>query len=128
MAAPMIPALNDRELEAILDASAEAGATSAGYVLLRLPLEIKDLFKEWLVTTRPDSASHVMSLIRQTRGGQEYDASWGKRGRGDGPYAKLIAARFRKAVSRLGLNRPAPGLRVDLFERPLGTATQASLF
>lgn len=128
MAAPMIPALNDRELEAILEAAAGAGATTAGYVLLRLPLEIKDLFKEWLATTRPDAASHVMSLVRQTRGGKEYDTAWGKRGRGDGPYAKLLAARFRKAVTRLGLNRPARGLRMDLFERPLGTATQGSLF
>tara|TARA_R110002073_G_scaffold21092_22_gene74809 strand:+ start:417 stop:1442 length:1026 start_codon:yes stop_codon:yes gene_type:complete len=128
MAAPMIPALNDRELEAILEASAKAGATTAGYVLLRLPLEIKELFKEWLATTRPDSASHVMSLIRQMRGGQEYDSNWGTRGRGDGPYAKLLAARFRKSVERLGLNRPAKGLRMDLFERPLATATQGSLF
>lgn len=128
MAAPMIPALNDRELEAILEACAEAGASTADYVLLRLPLEIKGLFKEWLATTRPDSASHVMSLVRQTRGGQEYDSTWGKRGRGDGPYAALLAARFRKAAARLGLNRPAKGLRMDLFERPLATATQGSLF
>jgi DNA repair photolyase len=128
MAAPVVPALTDRELEKILEAAAEAGAKSAGYVLLRLPHEIKDLFKEWLATTRPDSASHVMSLIRQTRGGKEYDSTWGKRQRGDGPYAQIIARRFRATVERIGLNRPAPGLRVDLFQRPLGSKNQAALF
>lgn len=128
MAAPMIPALNDRELEAILQAAAEAGAISAGYVLLRLPMEIKGLFKEWLATTRPDSASHVMSLVRQTRGGEEYDSTFGKRQRGDGPYARLIAGRFRKAIERYSLKTPGPGLRCDLFERPLARGNQGSLF
>ncbi|MCW5724869.1 MAG: PA0069 family radical SAM protein [Maricaulaceae bacterium] len=128
MAAPMIPALNDRELETILETAKEAGASGAGYVLLRLPYEIKDLFKEWLAAARPDAAAHVMSLIRQCRGGKDYDATWGKRGRGDGPYAAMLARRFRKAVERLGLNRPGPGLRTDLFERPLSTAGQPSLF
>jgi hypothetical protein len=69
-----------------------------------------------------------MSLIRQTRGGQEYDSSWGKRQRGEGPYAQIIARRFRASVERIGLNRPAPGLRVDLFERPLGAKNQGALF
>ena len=128
MAAPMIPALNDRELEAILKASAEAGAVSAGYVLLRLPMEIKGLFKEWLATTRPDSASHVMSLVRQIRGGEEYDSAYGKRQRGDGPYARLLANRFRRAIERYGLKTRGPGLRCDLFERPLARGNQGSLF
>ena len=128
MAAPMIPALNDRELEDILQASAEAGAISAGYVLLRLPMEIKGLFKEWLATTRPDSAAHVMSLVRQTRGGAEYDSAFGKRQRGDGPYARLLASRFRRAIERYGLKTRGPGLRCDLFERPLSQGNQPSLF
>ncbi len=128
MAAPMIPALNDRELEAILQAAAEAGAISAGYVLLRLPMEIKGLFREWLATTRPDSASHVMSLIRQTHGGAEYVSAFGKRQRGDGPYARLLASRFRRAIERYGLKTRGPGLRCDLFERPLSRGNQPSLF
>src|SRR5690606_19606427 len=128
MAAPMIPALNDREMEAFLDATSGAGATGAGYVLLRLPLEIKDRIQVWLATTRPDAANPVMSLVRQTRGGKEFDAAWGKRQRGDGPYAQLIARRFRKSVERLGLNRDRKGMRYDLFERPLSTAEQGSLF
>jgi len=107
---------------------AMAGAISAGYVLLRLPMEIKGLFKEWLATTRPDAASHVMSLVRQTRGGEEYDSAFGRRQRGDGPYARLLASRFRKAIERYGLKTRGPGLRCDLFERPLACGNQGSLF
>ena len=106
--APVIPGLNDHELEAILEAAAKAGATTAMYVTLRLPLEIKDLFKEWLADVRPDRAARVMSLVRQTRGGKEYDAEWAKRMKGTGPVADLISARFKAAVKRYGL--PPPGI------------------
>ena len=105
MSAPMIPGLNDHEMEAILEASVEAGATRAGFTVLRLPLEIKDLFDEWLRTHRPDRAERVLSLIRQMRGGALYQAEFGLRMRGEGPIAQLLAARFSAAVKRLGLNR-----------------------
>jgi DNA repair photolyase len=118
MFAPVIPALNDDELESVLAAAKECGARSAGYVLLRLPLEIKDLFREWLEANRPDSARHVMSLIRQMRGGKDYDAQWHARMRGTGPYAQMIARRFAMAVKRLALNPPGKPLRTDLFRRP----------
>jgi DNA repair photolyase len=89
MFAPCIPGLNDHEVEAVLERSAEAGARGAGYVALRLPMEIKDLFKEWLATDHPDRAGRVMSLVRQMRGGKEYDSQWGKRMRGEGPLIRL---------------------------------------
>jgi DNA repair photolyase len=123
--APIIPALNDSEIEAILERAAEAGATSAGYVLIRLPLELAELAREWLERHRPGSAKHVMSLIRQTRGGRDYDSHWGVRGVGTGPYAELIGARFRAATKRLRLNERAYALRTDLFHRPGG---QGDLF
>ncbi|HTR87503.1 MAG TPA: PA0069 family radical SAM protein [Reyranella sp.] len=105
MTAPMIPGLNDHEMETILEKAAEAGATRAGFTVLRLPLEIKDLFDEWLRTNRPDRAERVLSLIRQMRGGALYQAEFGTRMRGEGPIAQLLAARFQAAVKRLGLNR-----------------------
>jgi DNA repair photolyase len=127
MFAPIIPALNDEEMESVLAAAKEAGAASAGYVLLRLPLEIKDLFKEWLEVNRPDAAKHVMSLMRQMRGGKEYDAEWSTRMRGTGPYALMLAHRFRAAVRRLNLH-DSRKLRTDLF-RPLPKAgDQLKLF
>src|SRR5712675_2070581 len=104
MTAPMIPGLNDHEMEAILEAATEAGATRAGFSVLRLPLEIKDLFQEWLRQHRPDRAEKVLSLIRQMRGGALYQAEFGLRMRGEGPIAQLLAARFSAAVKRLGLN------------------------
>jgi len=121
MAAPMIPALNDHELEAILEASAATGARWAGYVLLRLPYEIKDLFREWLAQHYPDRAAHVMSLIRDMRGGRDYDPRFGTRMRGTGPYAQLLSNRFRLACQRLKLNsEPRIPLDTTLF-RPPGT-------
>ncbi len=127
MTAPMIPALNDEELESILTAAAEAGATEAGYVLLRLPLEIKDLFREWLEAHAPDRAQHVMSLIRSIRGGKDYDAEWGTRMRGEGAYAKLISQRFHLATRRLGLNRDRRVLDTGKFRRPLASGSQLAL-
>jgi len=127
MAAPMIPALNDHELESILERTHEAGARRAGYVLLRLPLEIKDLFREWLTTHEPGRAAHVMSLIRSMRGGKDYDADWGKRMKGTGVYADLIAKRFKLACERLGMNKESRSLRTDLFKPPPGKGDQLRL-
>jgi len=129
MAAPIIPAINDMEIERILDAAAAAGATSAGYVLLRLPLEIKDLFDEWLAAHYPQRATRVMALIRDTRNGQAYDSRFGTRMKGEGPYAEMIKRRFAIACRRLDLNRSRNALRTDLFRPPvLRPNPQLSLF
>ena len=127
MTAPMIPALNDHEMEAILERGYEAGARNAGYVVLRLPLEIKDLFREWLEAQQPGRASHVMSLIRSMRGGKDYDAEWGKRMKGSGVYADLIAKRFKLACDRLGLNKWWEPLATDLFKPPPAKGDQLRL-
>jgi len=127
MTAPIIPALNDEEMETILARAAEAGATHAGYTLLRLPLEIKDLFREWLDAQVPDRAKHVMSLIRSMRGGKDYDSQWGKRMTGTGPYASLIAQRFAIATRRLGLNEKRSPLDTSKFRRPAQTGDQLAL-
>ncbi len=102
MAAPMIPFLNDAELETILEQAREAGALGASYTMLRLPLEISDLFREWLAEHYPDRAKRVMERVRDTRGGKDYDSTFGRRMRGTGPVAELLAKRFRLAVKRLG--------------------------
>ena len=128
MFAPVIPALNDGEMETVLGAATECGARTAGYVLLRLPLEIKDLFREWLEVNEPGRAKHVMSLIRQMRGGKDYDAQWNVRMKGTGPYAEMIARRFQMAVKRLGLNKESRPLTVAKFRRPPRTGDQLSLF
>jgi len=127
MFAPIIPALNDGEMETVLKAAKDAGACSAGYVLLRLPLEIKDLFKEWLEANRPDAAKHVISLIRQMRGGKDYDAEWTNRQRGTGPYAQMLAHRFHIAIRRFGLRDHRP-MRTDLFKPPPKPGDQLKLF
>ena len=128
MFAPAIPALNDHEMEAVLSAAAGHGARSAGYVLLRLPLEIKDLFREWLETNAPGRARHVMTLVRQMRGGKDYDAAWNTRMKGTGPYAEIMARRFHMAVRKLGLNRPSAPLSVHSFRRPARIGDQLALF
>ncbi len=125
---PVIPGLNDHEMEAVLEAAAEAGATEAMIVVLRLPREIKDLFKEWLATDHPDRASRVMSLVRQMRGGRENDSAFGGRMVGSGPVAELMARRFTLACQRLGLNAQHARLRSDLFRRPRGPTPQLDLF
>ncbi len=127
MVAPVIPGLNDPEIEAILAAIAGAGATGAGYVMLRLPLEIKDLFREWLEVNVPDRAERVMSLVRQMRGGKEYDAEWGTRMRGTGPLAWTIGRRFELAAKRHGLNENRTPLRTDLFDPPVPKGAQMRL-
>ena len=118
MVAPIIPALTDHEIERILEAAAAAGATSAGYVLLRLPHEVKELFAGWLAAHAPGRAEHVLSLVRQCRGGKLYDATFGRRMRGEGPYAQLIERRVATAKRRLGLAGARRPLRTDLFVPP----------
>jgi DNA repair photolyase len=127
MFAPAIPALNDAEMETVLSAAADAGARSAGYVLLRLPLEIKDLFREWLEVNVPGRAKHVMTLVRQMRGGKDYDAQWNTRMKGTGPYAEMMARRFHMAVKRLGMNQPRAPMAIHKFKRPPRLGDQLSL-
>jgi DNA repair photolyase len=127
MFAPAIPALNDHEMEAVLSAAADHGARSAGYVLLRLPLEIKDLFREWLEANAPTKAKHVMALVRSMRGGKDYDSNWNTRMTGTGPYAQMMARRFHMAVKRLGLNLPTTPLATHKFKRPPRLGDQLSL-
>jgi DNA repair photolyase len=128
MVAPIIPAINDGEIEAILSEASRAGATSAGYVVLRLPLEIKDLFQEWLGKHFPDRKARVMTLVRSMRNGRDYDPEWGKRQKGEGPYAKLIADRFNAARRRLGLDKPGLPLDITQFRAPPEAGEQADLF
>jgi DNA repair photolyase len=127
MVAPVIPMLNDRELEAILEAAHAAGARAAGYVLLRLPHELKDIWREWLGLHYPERAAHVMSLVRQMRGGKDYDSAFGRRMRGQGPFADLLAARFARAHRRLGFGR-LPALETALFAPPRKQTPQGELF
>jgi DNA repair photolyase len=128
MVAPIIPAINDAEIERILDAAANAGVSEAGYVMLRLPLEIKDLFREWLKEHFPDKAKHVISLVRDLHGGKDYDATFGKRQTGSGPYAWSIGRRFELATRRLGLNRRRSRLTTALFKPPSRKGSQLDLF
>jgi DNA repair photolyase len=127
MVAPVIPGLNDHEIERILDSAHAMGALEAGYVLLRLPLEVSPIFKDWLLRNYPDRYRHVLSLVRSMRGGKDYDAEWGKRMRGEGPYAWQIGRRFEIAAKRLGINVNKRRLRTDLFAATPGSE-QLSLF
>lgn len=127
MMAPVIPALNDHEIERVLDSGKAAGAASASYVLLRLPLEVSPLFRDWLLRNYPDRYRHVMALVRSMRGGKDYDAEFGKRMKGAGPYAWQIGRRFEMAAKRLELNLTRRPLNCDLFVPPLGTGVQLSL-
>lgn len=127
MTAPLIPALNDSEMEAILEAAVEAGATGGSYVLLRLPLEIKELFEDWLEAHFPDRKAKVLNTVRETRGGKLYDSQWGSRMRGKGVYADLIERRFALACKRLGLNRDAWTLDTSQFVPPAADSRQLRL-
>jgi DNA repair photolyase len=127
MAAPMIPMINDRELEHILEAAYEHGARAAGYVLLRLPHELKQIWREWLELHYPDRAAHVMSLVQQMRGGKDYDSAFGKRMRGEGPFAQLLQQRFAKAYARIGFGRLSP-LDSSRFTPPRPLSPQGELF
>ena len=113
MVAPVIPQLNDRDLEAILEAAAAAGAQGAGWIMLRLPLEVAPLFRDWLATHYPERAAHVMSLVRDLRGGKDYRSAWGTRMRGSGVFADIIEKRFDVACRRFGLNDEGARVKLD---------------
>jgi DNA repair photolyase len=127
MVAPIVPAITDHEIEDILRAAYAAGARSAGYVLLRLPHELKDLMHGWLSEHYPDKLKHVFSLVQESRGGKVYDSTWGKRMSGVGPYAWMIGRRFEAAAARIGFNKQRRPLRTDLFTPPRQDAGQLSL-
>lgn len=126
--APLIPALNDHELEAVIEAAHAAGARSAGYVVLRLPHELQGLFEDWLQRHVPDRARHVMSLIADLRGGRANDPRFGHRMRGTGVYAELYRQRMRRVLARLGLDRPRPALDTTRFRPPRDDGPQLALF
>lgn len=128
MLAPVVPGLSDMEVEKILQASAQAGAQAASWIMLRLPREVSPLFQEWLAQAYPGRAAKVMSRVREMHGGQDYEAAWGKRMRGEGPYAEMIGQRFEAARRRFGLARDLPKLRCDMFEVPLAQGDQLALF
>jgi DNA repair photolyase len=129
LVAPIVPAVNDHEIESVLAEAYAAGAREAGYVLLRLPHELKDLVRDWLAEHYPDKVRHVFSLLEGARGGKAYDATWGVRQVGTGPYATMIGRRFEAAVARLGFNRRGLKLRTDLFTPPgRAPAGQLTLF
>jgi DNA repair photolyase len=128
MFAPSIPSLNDHEMEAVLERAAAAGARSAGYVALRLPLEIRELFEEWLATDHPDRARRVMSLVRQMRGGAAYNSAWGQRMTGQGPVADAMRQRFEIARRRFGLDQILPPLDLSRFAPPRPDENQLRLF
>ena len=128
MVAPIIPGLTDHEMESILEAASEAGARRAGYVLLRLPLEVRELFLEWLSVHAPNKAKRVVSLLQDMRAGRLNDPNFGSRMTGAGPYADLIASRFAAATKRLGLTRRGPDLDTGRFRPPSRDPAQLALF
>lgn len=128
MVAPVVPAINDHEIENLLEAASDAGVKHAGFTVLRLPWELKQLFEEWLHAHFPGRAAHVLSLLKQIYGGKLYDAEWGVRGRGTGPYAEMIAKRYRLACEKLGLNREEKFLDTSLFRKPSSNPDQMEMF
>ncbi|MEM8731150.1 MAG: PA0069 family radical SAM protein, partial [Pseudomonadota bacterium] len=118
MASPMVPALTDPELEEILEVGRDAGATTASWIMLRLPREVSALWQEWMATHVPNRAGRIMARLREMHGGKDYDARWGHRMRGEGAYAQMVQSRFAIAVRRLGMQTDAPPLRCDLFRPP----------
>jgi DNA repair photolyase len=128
LVAPVIPAINDAEIERILEAVASTGVRHAGYVLLRLPLEVRDLFREWLMENFPDRHRHVFKLIRDMRGGKDYDSSFGQRMTGSGPIAWMIGRRFEIACEKLGFNATSVKTTTQHFSPPLAASDQLSLF
>jgi DNA repair photolyase len=128
MASPMVPALTDHELEAILAAAREAGAVAASWIMLRLPREVAELFREWLSLHYPDRAARVMGRVRELHGGRDYDPDWHRRMTGEGAFADLMRHRFAVAVRRLGLATELPPLRTDLFRVPPRAGDQLELF
>ena len=128
MTAPLIPGLNDHELEDLLEAAKEAGAQWAGYTIIRLPLEVSTLFREWLETAFPDRAARVMRHIRDMNGGRDYDPDWSRAKTPRSVIAKLVEERFGKAAKRIGISTDAPKLDPTLFRRPADATAQLSLF
>ncbi|WP_375459788.1 PA0069 family radical SAM protein [uncultured Enterovirga sp.] len=128
LVAPIIPAINDHEIEGVLRAAYAAGAREAGYVMLRLPNELKGLVRDWLAENYPDRMKHVLSLVEDTRGGKLYDSAWGERQTGVGPYAWMIGRRFEAASERIGFNKQRRTLRTDLFTPPMRQGAQLALF
>ena len=128
MVSPVVPALTDHEMEAILEAAADAGAVAASWIMLRLPHGVSTLFRDWLAEHFPDRAARVMGRVRELHGGKDYDPEWGKRMTGEGLFAEMVAQRFALATRRLGLARDLAPLRTDLFRPPLRTGDQMSLF
>jgi DNA repair photolyase len=128
MVSPVVPGLSDHEIEAILQAGRDAGAEAASWIMLRLPREVSSLWQEWLGEHYPERAGRVMARLREIHGGKDYDASWGHRMRGEGPYAEMIAQRFKTALRRLGMDDTRPDLRCDLFRVPARVGDQLSLF
>ena len=128
MISPIIPALNDQEMERILDSAAHIGVPEASHILLRLPLEVRDLFREWLMANYPDRYRHVFTLIRDMRDGRDYDSQWGTRMKGTGPMAWMIGRRFDIACDKLGLNKRRSKLTTDHFARPKANNEQLNLF
>jgi DNA repair photolyase len=127
MMAPIVPGLTDHEIEGLLEAAKSAGARGAGYVLLRLPLELKALFREWLETEFPDRAKRIISLLQSMHAGQDYRPEFGLRQTGSGPFAQLIGQRFKAARERLGLDEKRLPLRTDLFRPPDGRGVQLQM-
>ena len=128
MTSPIVPGLTDHEIEGLLGAGQGAGASAASWIMLRLPLEVSPLFREWLAVHYPDRAARVMARVREMHGGQDYSSQWGHRMRGSGEYARMIARRFEVAANKLGLDRAQPKLRCDLFRPPPQPGDQLSLF
>ncbi len=128
MLAPVVPGLSDHEVEALLQAGAEAGAQAASWIMLRLPQEVAPLFEEWLNEAYPGRAAKVMARVREMHGGEVYTAEWGNRMRGEGVYAQMVAQRYEAARKRFGLASKLPKLRADLFEVPLARGGQLALF
>lgn len=128
MVSPVVPALTDHELEAVLEAGAKAGAATASWIMLRLPHGVSDLFREWVAEHYPERAARIMGRVRALHGGKDYDPEWGKRMTGEGLFAELMSERFRIATERLGLARDLPPLRTDLFAPPPRIGDQLSFF
>ena len=128
MVSPIVPALTDHEMEAILAEAKKAGAIAANWIMLRLPREVSPLFREWVAQEFPDRAKRIMGRVRELHGGHDYDAKWGQRMSGTGPFADLMKHRFLVATRKLGLRVTLPGLRTDLFARPPKPGDQLELF